>query len=999
MFIFLILGLILGIFLYNKSQISWSAFVTNGKIVSDIVRWRSTLVFGTNYSKLYFLDFNNPKKLATLDLNTGQPTPRQIKGGNVLVTSDDTLRLVNINTQKVLWQKNTENQIFFQFARIYGNYVLAGSTDGKLVALRLRDGKEIWRFASGPLESMNSVLVSGNLKYFGNLDVIGNRIYLASQDKSLYSLNLKNGKVIWKQDLNDTVSAGPATYHGVSFLGTKSGSSYGINNKDGNVIWKSQSTSPVVCLNVRQSWEEDFGHDNIFSLIGRLPAPDNSPPVSYYELHENGELIKRDAANGKVVWSYQNSSEIHTCPTFWKSEILVTGKDGNLSVLSASNGKKVFEKLNVGNIIYPATINPRLSGSLEFLLGAVDTRFIMRTGNGELFLMKGLGKLVTASVPHGRYQEKLTRILNIFSPGIIIHNTNGNLWLLNVYTGKAIWDFSANAPTENALSVVKNRILFVAMGGVMYKLNLFDGAPVISSGERRFRVTKDIRKVGGADIFELSLKSDGNFTNPWVEADISAVFTNKDGESVYMPGFYYDENIWKIRFNAPKKGLWKWKIYWKPHGSVLTTEGEYTSDTDTSEFYLRSNNVNPKRLSADGKTIFNGLGLGDTVLDYNYNGTPLDDWAVADSASITVTNSSGFTSFYKSDLISDFDKYIATYGPNGAGFNIFRWSLANASQPIYMNLGYPTTYSVLQGKIGDDLAETLRNNGIHVWLTLFGFDVPFKDSGSKTDQHILKAYIKYMYARYGAYADIWEVANEIAIRKDVAHLIKEELSLLDGEKRLISISSDSYNFEDSDVIAPHWYETEKLSESDAKTWGNIVQYNNIKKPVVFTEQGNLGYNFDATSGVRMRVRTWAAFLEEGILMFWNQSDTKEFTEGIFPANIYLGPEERKYTSVLQKLTGGFPLEAKKTEYRLEKFGVRGYGMLSDTKNIMYFFHTASPFTYTRISTVVFTENGGAVNWVDPANGAAVQGGHCSPGYCTITSPSFKTDMVLTINSQ
>lgn len=942
-------------FLIYRRNYHWSTYVANGQITSRIFEYKDTLIFGTNLSKLYFLDKKYAPSVHTIDLNSGNGQPQDLAGKKLVVVSDDTLRLINVDSRKVDWQISTNNQYFFESATIYKKYVFAGSADGSLWAIDLASGKIMWKFDPQPLTDMDSVLVPENLHYFGFIKAVGNYVYLASQDKSFYALSIKDGSVAWKTDVGGVFSSEPVIKGEKILIGLKSGASLALNISNGAVIWKSSGASPVICSNVLTSpLNSDRYYSSAYSIIKQGVVDLFSPrPLAYFEYHNNGQIVRRDIDNGEIVWQSRVFGKSVACPKFWRSEIYIVGMHGNIDAIYQGSGNVIFEK-NIPS-------------------GIIDTPMVF-----------------------SRVTKLLPDRFNLFSPNLYVKSVDGSVYLLNGKTGEVKWKFSSVAPSDRQILIDGNDLFLTTSDGVIYKLNKNTGEPSLDYKDSSFKVDQTTEQVGNASILELSLTSDGKFLNPWREADIEAVFTNDSGDEIKIPGFYYDNNIWKIRFNPPKKGEWNWVIRWTPHGKTLIKKGSFDATTDSSQYYLKLNAKNPQRLTLDGLNIFNGIGIGDLFFDINYNGTPMDDWAAANSEPVVATNSSGFTSIYRSDKINTLSDYISLYGPDGAGFNIFRWSLDNGSQPIYLKLGYPTVYSIIQGKIGDDLAKNLRSNGIHIWLTLFGFDVPYKNSDKPVDQYILKSYVRYMYARYGAYVDVWEVANEVAVPKETAQLIKEEIASLDYEKRPISISSNAYNINDGNILAPHWYETENLSESDVKTRQKIDQYTEAQKPVVFAEQGNLGANFDATSGIRMRVRAWTAFMEQAILIFWNQSESKNHASGIFPANLYIGSEERSYISILERLTSSFSLSSSKSEYNLSKDGVRGYGIASDSRNLIYFFHYKSPFTRTKFSMMINTRNGGDIEWLEPSDGKVLQTGHCNPGYCQVSSPSFTTDVVLAV---
>jgi len=933
---------------------SWSTLVLNGQASSQIIKKGNTLIFGTNDSKLYFLNTNNSNDIQSIDLNSGLGQPVDTKGSRLLAISDDTLRLIDIQKKVVIWQVSSGNQYFFQTAQIYKSFVIAGSADGSLSAYRLRDGKAIWKFTPKTLDKLSESLVEGSVEYFGDFFINNNQVYFSSRDKTVYKLSLKKGSVIWKYDLNDQVVSKPSFFGKYIYLSTVSGKTISLNKRNGNVLWESTGES-ITCtttlsrLRIKDNPLSQYLADisqyfsKWFSLGG----------ISYFEFTSDGTLINRNGKTGAIVWKSESFGDNTNCPIIRKSKAIVTKSDGSLIILSL-------------------------------------------TGNNYSIKNESLGKIVSYRIISSKYSYIIPDWINPFAFKILVNNSDGDLLMISPRSGKIYWKFSPGLPIYNNYLVDKKDIYITTLDGMLVKLDKKSGQPDISPSEKKFFITQSSYQVGDANIFELSLKSKATFDNPWREADLYAVFSNEKGKTITIPGFYYDQDIWKIRFNPPSKGIWKWEAYWKPHGYTLTKTGQIDATTDTENYYLKISNENRQRLTLDEKSIFNGLGIGGTVADFNFNGTPLDDWAVGDSSRLIATDSAGHKNTYLSDKVISLNDYISTYGPMGAGFNMFRWSLSNGAQPIYLNLGYPTKYSVLQGKIGDEFTTSLRNNDIHIWLTLFGFDIPYKNSNNPADQYILKSYIRYMFARYGAFVDVWELANELSVPKNTATLLMNEIKSLDYEDRPISISSSNFNYSETEIISPHWYESESINLSDVATVKQINEFDAFNRPVVFSEQGNSGFNYDKTSAIRMRIRAWTAFFNQGILMFWNQSDSKDFSLGIFPANIYLGSEERGFTKILQDLTKGFPLNSKKVNYNLSGYGIRGYGLSSETINAAYFYHYSSPFTSTKFSFSISTKYGGSVEWIDPATGKILQKGYCNPGICNLSSPQFNTDISLFI---
>lgn len=943
------------IILYRISHNDWSTIVSQGKVTGKFASANGNLIFGTNYSKLYIVKSDALKNPFSLDLNYGDTLLQDLKHGKALVISGDTLNLVNAGNGNKIWSVSTEDQTFFSKAVIYKNKVYASSLNGDLSVFRVDNGKMVWRYKEDPLPNISSVLSNGVLYYAGTFAISDNKVYFASRN-TIHNFDATNGRELWKNDLGSLITSAPVVFGNSIFLNINENRTLNLSRQSGKILWGESSESQLGCtvavstLSFNEFFPLRFIGDLITKLHGRLPIGS----AAVIQTERSGRVRKLDS-KGKVAWESESFGQGLSCPNPWKSYAMFTTSQGKILILSLSNGKIVFEREGFGTIRVSLIKIPRL----------------------------------------------FSEFTNLLPPDYLIVNNEGKIWVKNMDLSnpKFIFDTGVPLPVDMSPLVDSGNIITAGSNGVVYKINLYTGKPYLQQGDDIFSVSTSFVNLPEKRIFEITVKSPVNLSNPWVEANLYAEFYDQDGKKIVMPGFYYGDDLWKIRFNPPSKGMWKWKVFWVPRGRVFTKSGQFNSLYDTSKYYLKTNLTNPKRLTVDNVNIFNGLGISDTMYDLNYNGTPLDDWAIGNSESFIATSSSGYKYYFNSDVVNSLSTYLETYGPSNAGFNLFRWNVGNSSQPLWSNLGFPPSYWMIQGKIGDKLVETLKANDYHIWLTLFGNDIPFKFSHDPSEQYLLKNYVSYVYARYGAFVDIWEIGNEVSVPNTTENLIVSELRDLDFEHRPISIGSDSYNLVSGSIIAPHWYESEKIIDSDIKTVTHISEFDSFNKPVVIAEQGNKVANYDETSSLRMRIRAWTSFFDQGILIFWNQSDNREAKAGVFPnANIYLGEIERKYLKVLQDFTSGFPLNSKKVQYSLQSYGVRGYGIDSMSKMAGYFFHYTDPFSYTQFNLILKNNPGGKVEWIDPEDGKIISSQVCPPAQCYLVSPKFKTDTTFILRS-
>jgi outer membrane protein assembly factor BamB len=885
-----------------------------------------------------------------------------IKTGRFIIFGTDYTKLFVVNTKNSKDIRTKDLNIGTVIPQVVrGNYVYAISGDSYW-KINFKNFKTVWSFTT---EGQFDV-ERGDLR--------GDRVYLSSRDGSFYVLNEKNGAIIWKlagtklDQISSRVVDG-AVYHAPDFwlvddlvyLASRDGNLYSIKAKDGEIVWKQEINEP---------------------LVGNFTIYKNQ----IFVFTKNGSVIAVDRKTGRVNWqSRDNSSAI--CSEINNSNLFMITEEGKFVSRNVKNGNIIWESLPLGKgVNCPYHVSK--DGIFTSTAGGVF-RVDVRTGEIK-WTKSGFGIITSAPLVVTRGLTK----------NYIFTNLAGEVFSIDS-NHQTIWKFDAKNPIHAGMLIDKANIFVGTSNGTVYKINKFTGRPNIFTPFFKFNVQVSSKMIGNNEIFEINLLSSSEFINPWAEAELTGEFTSESGKTINVNGFYYDDSIWKLRFNPPEKGLWNYELQWFDHGVLYKRKGQLMAKTDTTESFLRVDKSNPKRLTLDGKTIFNGVGIQELILDFNRNGTPLDDWSTGISDEFISTSSAGTRFHVRSNIPITLSEYINTYGPNGAGINIYRFSVMNGNAALYRDFLRPPVYSIHDGKIADELLGNLKQNGVHVWLTLFHFSIPFENTLTPSEKDLLRSYVKYVVARFGAYVDIWELVNELDASSQVKDFLIEEINKLDFENRPVSISTpdttEDPGYVGIDIISPHWYQTENVTESDDLTVRFIDRYKNYPKPVVFGEQGNGSVNWDVNSALRMRIRLWTAFFKEGILIFWSDSNRKGIPQNKpFYANIYLGDEERAYIRNLQNFTGSFPLLSKPISFPLEKYGVRGYGLVSDSKVAGYFYHYSSPFSDTRFTLTVPSGDGGEVKWVDPETGKIIQESACPPVKCNLASPLFKTDISLIV---
>jgi hypothetical protein len=520
-------------------------------------------------------------------------------------------------------------------------------------------------------------------------------------------------------------------------------------------------------------------------------------------------------------------------------------------------------------------------------------------------------------------------------------------------------------------------------------------------------------RVPRYEIQELTIQHNGIYENNFFDVELTAVFLTSDGKQHAVRGFYYGGDQWKVRFRPDEVG--KWRYTYKLSGkSGFSKEGGGAFECLPSEEEgpVRRDPQNPFAWEfASGRPYF-PIGIQDcaTLDKGKLRDLPIDGERRSDPPK----------------MIS-WDGYLSLYGE--AGFNLLRFSQRNCSYSLMSDLD---EYLVAESLATDELLSLARKHGFRVMFGFFGYHGQ-NASGNRVMRVLKRSvfpifgvrqeavmdpndnvtiskeerFIDYCVARWGVYADFWELLNERKASDAWTTQIADHVRSVDPDRKPISTSWEKPNVAAIDINSPHWYQAEDELNSDLVVAEKAAKWKQPEKPVIVGEHGNDGMNWDPRSAARMRIRLWASLFEEISLVFWNTSWSKfgvnqgRYTLGT-AANIYLGPEERGYVRALRdfesRLEAGMRMSPVKVSSPLL---VRGYGLGGNSRFAAYLQHAAnhtSDAENVEITLDIPRASGRhfTVEWFDPASGKTLSRQSFAPGSLKLKAPPFKVDIALLI---
>ena len=516
------------------------------------------------------------------------------------------------------------------------------------------------------------------------------------------------------------------------------------------------------------------------------------------------------------------------------------------------------------------------------------------------------------------------------------------------------------------------------------------------------------------DLLELSFRHNGSYVNKFLDVDLEATFKSPSGLEHRVKGFFYDRDLWKLRFRPDETGTWSYSYTFTGAGGFRKQgAGTFLCLSGNEDGPVRRNPLDQFRwIFADGKPFF-PIGLQDCV---RMNGERIEDFSI-----------DGEDRHHPGRKVSQ-DEYFSIYGQ--AGFNLLRFSQKNCSYSLMDDLDH---YRVAESIATDDLLASARQHGFRVMFGFFGFygkqqnDIRALNVLERAVNNALgrrkeaietpedrevvakeERFVAYCVARWGVYADFWELLNEREASDQWTTLMAEYVRSVDPDRKPISTSWEKADLPAIDINAPHWYESENELTSDLR-WQQLAgKWKQPGKPVIVGEQGNTGMNWDPRSAVRMRIRAWTALFQEISVIFWNTSQSKaamfggHYTPGT-GANIYLGPEERGYIRVLQAFASRLDSGVRMAPVSLTSpTPIRGYALVSTNSAGIYLQHAANhtmPVEDAQLS-FDFSPLGRQQwigEWTDPATGEVISRVRVLPRPTKLQVPPFTVDLALLVS--
>lgn len=276
-------------------------------------------------------------------------SPIVVEGSLYFQDKDSLLYSLDAENGKVQWKNEIGDLAASSPAYSDGRLFAVTLEPGEAVALRARDGKELWRRPL-PGRSETSPVV------FGDSVIVG------SESGDVFALDVKDGDIDWQVSTAGNVKGGLALDEGILYGANYVGEVFAIRASNGEFVWRS-STQGL--------------------SFGRGGPVYSTPAVAFGRVFLgsiDGRVYSFDADNGELVWSHSTGDWVYPGPAVADTKrsgptVYVGSKDQNFYALDAETGEVRWQKdvggivlgaaSVLGEVVYVGVIGPNI-GSFGF---------------------------------------------------------------------------------------------------------------------------------------------------------------------------------------------------------------------------------------------------------------------------------------------------------------------------------------------------------------------------------------------------------------------------------------------------------------------------------------------------------------------------------------------------------------------------------------------------------------------------------------------------------
>lgn len=211
--------------------------------------------------------------------------------------------------------------------------VYAADRHGKVKAVNLSDGKEVWSVdlaeRTGFFSANRPALLSGGVT------VANGHVYIGSEKAQVYALNAADGTMAWQTQVAGEALSSPVISDGLVLVHTSNGILQALNESDGSTKWTANLDIPSLSLRGESAPATAFGAAIVGGDNGRVSAV----------LMEQGQMIWQQRISQVTgATEIDRLNDVDTTPVVVGNVVYVLAYNGNLSALDLRSGQELWKR-------------------------------------------------------------------------------------------------------------------------------------------------------------------------------------------------------------------------------------------------------------------------------------------------------------------------------------------------------------------------------------------------------------------------------------------------------------------------------------------------------------------------------------------------------------------------------------------------------------------------------------------------------------------------------
>ncbi len=286
------------------------------------------------------------------------------------------------------------------------------------------------------------------------------RVYVGSQDKNIYCLDARDGRLLWNFTTGARIKSSPAVVNGKVYVGPDDGNVYCLDAKDGSLIWERHAGGYI---------EAHF--DAVTGIRSSPIVVDGRVYVGSLDTN----LYCLDADDGEVKWAYKTEGPITSSPAVADGAVYVTSQEptsGALYKIDAINGDFIW-KLDIPYIFsadrgIDLHVSPTVADGMVFAAANKDEYYGVNATTGEVewtfVTARGTENAGGYLVGSMAYHDGKLFIVDMFF-----------ITALDATNGEVIWKSWQGTELYTAPTYADGKVYVATDRRLIYVLNASDG--------------------------------------------------------------------------------------------------------------------------------------------------------------------------------------------------------------------------------------------------------------------------------------------------------------------------------------------------------------------------------------------------------------------------------------------------------------------------------------------------------------------------------------------